>query len=515
MFKIFYSWQSDLPSSETKAFIRKCIDEAIDYASDSEAIEAERDEATKGTTGSPDIVATLISKIEDCDMFIADISLCYQCENGKMAPNPNVMLELGYAAKVLGWDRIICLYNADYGKDFPFDINHNRMTDYSLKNSNKKEEFQRISKIIFTNIRDLCKLAPRRKLGSIVHIIGYYDYGQKRVCETILPLKISEQESYVLHNRELVHEAELLVQQIKTIDIPRSESETLPNSLKINVEDVKRMISAAAEEYDKSENYLNSIFERPATIDHIEKEKENITKWTGQEVSDEFFYFGNLKTSVDLFGHDEILIGKDIEKEKYTKLHDLLYMLHQLNVRELFIKSFNDILYIPLAIHNISLSEDKNIRVVIQVLKGDIVEPDETLICEELNGQQGLLCRDEDENNGIGIIDELFCLMEDGTIHLEECSDSTSMTHILPPTIFGEREKDESDYKHELEEYIARSSGGGYYEFEISSLRPNECKWLDRGMLIKPSAEGIEIQYQIYSTYSSGDLRGQYTISCD
>ena len=76
-FKIFYSWQSDLPGSKTRNFIRECIDEAIDLALESEAIEAERDEATTGTTGSPNIVTSLFSKIDDCDLFVADLSLCF------------------------------------------------------------------------------------------------------------------------------------------------------------------------------------------------------------------------------------------------------------------------------------------------------------------------------------------------------------------------------------------------------------------------------------------------------
>ncbi len=61
-FKIFYSWQSDLPRNKTWNFIRECIDEAIDLAQESETIEAERDEATLRVTGSPDIVATLFFK---------------------------------------------------------------------------------------------------------------------------------------------------------------------------------------------------------------------------------------------------------------------------------------------------------------------------------------------------------------------------------------------------------------------------------------------------------------------
>lgn len=70
MFKIFYSWQSDLPTAKTKVFIRECINEAIELAQNTEYIEAERDEATKGVTGAPDIVAALFSKIDECDLFI-------------------------------------------------------------------------------------------------------------------------------------------------------------------------------------------------------------------------------------------------------------------------------------------------------------------------------------------------------------------------------------------------------------------------------------------------------------
>lgn len=139
-FKIFYSWQSDLPKNKTRNFIRRCIDEAIDLAEESEAIDAERDEATTGVTGSPNIVTTLFDKIDDCDLFVADISLCFVgIQNGqKKSPNPNVMLELGYAAKKLGWERIICLCNVDYGSEYPFDIAHNRVTNFSFEGKTQK-----------------------------------------------------------------------------------------------------------------------------------------------------------------------------------------------------------------------------------------------------------------------------------------------------------------------------------------------------------------------------------------
>lgn len=218
-FKIFYSWQSDLPGNKTKNFIRECIDEAIELAQKSEAIEAERDEATKGTTGSPNIVTTLFAKIDNCDLFVADLSLCFieEGQNEKKSPNPNVLIELGYAVKSLGWERVICLCNADYGDEYPFDIAHNRITDFSLEGKNKNEIKSYIAKIIFKNIRDLRKHPPRAKEGAASHIIGTYDFKNKKVINSLVPIEISKQESYVLHNKELLDEARKLILDIQAL----------------------------------------------------------------------------------------------------------------------------------------------------------------------------------------------------------------------------------------------------------------------------------------------------------
>jgi hypothetical protein len=45
-----------------------------------------------------------------------------------------VLLELGYAAKTLSWDNVICVYNGNYGdmKDLPFDLQRRRMCIYSI-----------------------------------------------------------------------------------------------------------------------------------------------------------------------------------------------------------------------------------------------------------------------------------------------------------------------------------------------------------------------------------------------
>lgn len=115
---IFYSWQSDLLGSETRNLIQESIKDAVKLLRDAVDIEADRD--TQGEFGSPDIDQTILSKIDNCDIFIADVSAVCRYEmtdkdgnvKVKLMANPNVMLELGYATHVVGWENVICILNS-------------------------------------------------------------------------------------------------------------------------------------------------------------------------------------------------------------------------------------------------------------------------------------------------------------------------------------------------------------------------------------------------------------------
>lgn len=136
--KIFYSWQSDLPNKYNRGFIENCIKRTVKKYKDTITIDADRD--VQNNTGSPDIANNIFAKIDDCDLFIADISIINKSKykifrgKGRPTPNPNVLLELGYAAATLGWDRIVCIYNTNYSEldALPFDLRQYRITDYSL-----------------------------------------------------------------------------------------------------------------------------------------------------------------------------------------------------------------------------------------------------------------------------------------------------------------------------------------------------------------------------------------------
>lgn len=143
---IFYSWQSDLENSTNRSFIQNCIERAIkemnrehEYAIDDRGDIYSFDKDTLGEGGTPHIADTIFTKISKSSFFIADISIVNHDYSGRKTPNPNVLIELGYAAKSLGWDRIICIFNKDFGSidDLPFDLRFRRPLLYSLSGQEK------------------------------------------------------------------------------------------------------------------------------------------------------------------------------------------------------------------------------------------------------------------------------------------------------------------------------------------------------------------------------------------
>lgn len=134
--KLFYSWQSDTPSN--RGLIQKCIREALKSAT-----QFELETATRDTLGSPDISASILSKIDNSSMIIADVTIVNPSSRKvRLMPNPNVMYELGYAFKTLGEENIILIANkaTTNTANLPFDIRNRRMIllDFSKPQAEKQ-----------------------------------------------------------------------------------------------------------------------------------------------------------------------------------------------------------------------------------------------------------------------------------------------------------------------------------------------------------------------------------------
>jgi hypothetical protein len=129
---VFWSWQSDQPARETRNLIQEALKSAIsELAAEMEGADRpEIDHDTRGVPGTPDITATILAKIERASVFVADVTPIAVTSGGKHVANPNVLIELGYAKKALGLDRIIMVWNTSLTnarpEDLPFDMRHRR-----------------------------------------------------------------------------------------------------------------------------------------------------------------------------------------------------------------------------------------------------------------------------------------------------------------------------------------------------------------------------------------------------
>lgn len=156
---IFYSWQSDSPNNKNRSFIETCIKKSIEnIQSDDINLDVAIDRDTKETIGTPDIASTIFSKIDNTSIFIADISFINPNSDGRKTPNPNVLVELGYAAKTIGWKNIICVFNTEYGKfeDLPFDLRFRRPLSYKIQNpKNKTKDRENLTKVLQSAIKSI------------------------------------------------------------------------------------------------------------------------------------------------------------------------------------------------------------------------------------------------------------------------------------------------------------------------------------------------------------------------
>ena len=127
---IFYSWQSDFPKKTNLNAIRAALKKASRALEAADpALKLVPDEATRDTSGRQHRAQDPRNeKIEAAEVFIADVTTITPPGADRPGPNPNVGYELGYAVAMLGWDRVILLFNDKIGNfpaHLPFDFVQN------------------------------------------------------------------------------------------------------------------------------------------------------------------------------------------------------------------------------------------------------------------------------------------------------------------------------------------------------------------------------------------------------
>ncbi|WP_026449726.1 hypothetical protein [Aequorivita capsosiphonis] len=176
-YSVFYSWQSDKRKSSN--FISSSIEKAIKIikrkSSEDISLEINFDRDTRNRSGSPQIAQTIFDKISQCDIFICDVSLINNSYlnrklKRRITSNPNVLVELGYAINCLGWERIICVNNTEFGTNemLPFDIRAHRITSFNKKDGNYKTVIVNTLEFgIRTIIEDYDSILERQNLDEL------------------------------------------------------------------------------------------------------------------------------------------------------------------------------------------------------------------------------------------------------------------------------------------------------------------------------------------------------------
>ena len=159
---LFYSWQSDLPNNCNRGLIRRAIDDAVAQLNRELDVEdaVRVDQDTQGEPGSPAIADTILRKIEECTVFIPDVTFIVGSGEARPTPNPNVMVEYGFALRVCGDSRILPVFNSALGRweDLPFDMRHKRRpilyeANKEMSDEQRREARQELSKQLFAALQ--------------------------------------------------------------------------------------------------------------------------------------------------------------------------------------------------------------------------------------------------------------------------------------------------------------------------------------------------------------------------
>lgn len=162
---VFWSWQSDYSPKTCRFFVRDALQDAIQQLSEemslNDADRPELDHDTKGERGMVNISEAILAKIEKASLFVADVTPVAITKEGKRVPNPNVMIELGWAMHRPGVERVIPVLNTASGakiEDLPFDIRGRRVVAYHLDESGesaiRKEESKKLTDLLRNAMRD-------------------------------------------------------------------------------------------------------------------------------------------------------------------------------------------------------------------------------------------------------------------------------------------------------------------------------------------------------------------------
>ena len=153
--RLFFSWQSD--KEESKKIIQTEL-QKVTKRLVADGIVLFVDQDTRDRIGTEKIEVSVLQKIRDCDIFIADLTPVAKVNVGKddnftrnkLMPNSNVMYEYGFAVGVKGMNRMIAVANMQEGElieQLPFDINHDTIISFNVEKGKQLSLYSLIKRL--------------------------------------------------------------------------------------------------------------------------------------------------------------------------------------------------------------------------------------------------------------------------------------------------------------------------------------------------------------------------------
>ncbi len=323
---IFFSWQSDTDLKNNKNFIESCIKTAIkEFNKENKfLVNFNLDKDTSGEPGNPEIINLILNKIDNSRIFICDLSIINQDYVGRKTPNPNVVFELGYAIKSLGWEKIICIVNEEHGESevLPFDIKHRRILRYNLQTKEKSKEKRKIVEAIKSNINIL------KERGLLFDEVE--DYFKRDIDTEFLTI--------INHIRKIIFsefDKNLLIDTSKLLNLEKEE-------LVANIRSRDILGFHIFKNFELNSKSLKRQIESITAVPNFKKEKI-VTLVKFKEWLDWYNAFTNGRTFDDLFlqknraEYFELLLSKD------QKLPNRIILGKILPDKQMLVSDFGDI----------------------------------------------------------------------------------------------------------------------------------------------------------------------------
>ncbi len=172
--KIFWSWQSDTPPQIGRFLIRDALNLIVKELKADLAIDEpvrrqlNLDYDRKGVPGSPDLANTILRKIRESAVFVADVTPVGVTKDDKKLMNPNVAIELGYALEYVGDNGLLMILNTAYGDrdSLPFDLRHKAgPIMFELKEDATKTELEEVKAELVAQLKGAIRASLRAAGG--------------------------------------------------------------------------------------------------------------------------------------------------------------------------------------------------------------------------------------------------------------------------------------------------------------------------------------------------------------